>query len=103
MLTGHHGLISSMGEEWQEQRRFALRHLKDFGFGRSKMEDLVLDEYKELAAELCRLSDNGNVEMESKNVFNLTILNVLWRIVMGKRFDMNDVMQKQRIEKLQDM
>lgn len=34
----------SNGSEWQEQRRFALRQLKDFGFGKLGMEHLILEE-----------------------------------------------------------
>lgn len=29
-----HGIFFREGESWHEQRRFALRHLRDFGFGR---------------------------------------------------------------------
>lgn len=28
------GIFFREGESWNEQRRFALRHLRDFGFGR---------------------------------------------------------------------
>ena len=28
------GIIGSSGKNWQEQRRFALQHLKDFGLGK---------------------------------------------------------------------
>jgi hypothetical protein len=31
-------------EFWQEQRRFVLRHLKEFGFGRHTMAELVEEE-----------------------------------------------------------
>ena len=47
-----HGLIGASGTEWKEQRRFALRHLKDFGFGRSSMEEIILEEFNELAEML---------------------------------------------------
>ncbi|CAG7716435.1 unnamed protein product, partial [Allacma fusca] len=29
--SGPHGIIWSTGQEWLEQRRFTLRHLRDFG------------------------------------------------------------------------
>jgi len=32
------------GPEWQEQRRFLLRQLRDFGFGKIKMEPLIHEE-----------------------------------------------------------
>ncbi len=35
------GIFFSNGKEWQEQRRFALKNLRDFGFGKLSMEELV--------------------------------------------------------------
>ena len=29
------------GQEWTDQRRFALKHLKDFGFGRAGLEGVI--------------------------------------------------------------
>lgn len=38
------------GLQWKDQRRFALRHLRDFGFGRrfSELEMDIADELKQL-------------------------------------------------------
>lgn len=40
------------GELWQEQRRFAVRHLKDLGFGKSSLEGLMIEEIAELIADV---------------------------------------------------
>ena len=42
------GLVFSRGQTWAEQRRFTLRVLRDFGFGKSSMEDTLLDEVDKL-------------------------------------------------------
>lgn len=34
------------GELWQEQRSFALRHMRQLGFGKSAMETLIINELK---------------------------------------------------------
>ena len=34
----------SNGTEWQEQRRFSLRNLRDLGFGKMSMEHLIHEE-----------------------------------------------------------
>jgi len=34
----------SNGTEWQEQRRFVLRNLRDFGFGKIGMEPFIMEE-----------------------------------------------------------
>ncbi|CAL8094325.1 unnamed protein product [Orchesella dallaii] len=38
------GIIFNEGKDWQDQRRFALKNLRDFGFGKGTMESLILDE-----------------------------------------------------------
>ncbi len=35
------GIMFSNGQEWTEQRRFAAKSLKDFGFGTQSMEELI--------------------------------------------------------------
>jgi hypothetical protein len=42
--TASRGLLFSVGREWTEQRRFALRRLRDFGLGKSSMEELIHEE-----------------------------------------------------------
>ena len=73
------------GSDWKEQRRFALKHLRDFGLGKSSMEDIVRDEFEALADHMRTLADGG--EVDTHLFFNLSIMNVLWRIVSGKRCD----------------
>ena len=40
------GIVFTHGKQWTEQRRFALKTLRDFGFGKSAMENIILDEVK---------------------------------------------------------
>jgi hypothetical protein len=42
------GVLLTDEEFWQEQRRFVLRHLKEFGFGRRTMAELVEEEAMQL-------------------------------------------------------
>ena len=42
------GIIFSRGKAWTDQRRFTLRVLRDFGFGKSSMEDTIVDEVDKL-------------------------------------------------------
>ncbi len=43
------GIIMSNGPYWKEQRRFTLRNLRDFGFGKTSREDVIMAE----ATKLC--------------------------------------------------
>ena len=81
------GLLNSSGKEWQEQRRFTLKHLKDFGFGKSSMENLIQDEVDKLIAFLekdCGKPMNLNLKM------NLAVLNGLWYILVGESLELDD-------------
>ena len=42
------GVVNPNGQEWIEQRRFALRHLREFGFGKASMEDMFSEEINRL-------------------------------------------------------
>ena len=46
------GIIMTDGPEWTSQRRFALKHLKDFGFGRSGLEGVIQGEVEDLVTLL---------------------------------------------------
>jgi methyl farnesoate epoxidase/farnesoate epoxidase len=46
------GVLQTSGKYWREQRRFLLRHLKDFGFGKSSMESTIQEEMTKLCTKL---------------------------------------------------
>lgn len=46
------GVFFTDGPFWVNQRRFTLRHLRDFGFGKKSMEGLMLEEVDDLIDEI---------------------------------------------------
>lgn len=42
------GIAYNHGPEWTEQRRFALKTLRDFGFGKKSMEAIMHENVDEL-------------------------------------------------------
>ena len=40
-LHGFHGIVVTEGQEWREHRRFAMKTLKGFGLGKSRMEQIM--------------------------------------------------------------
>ncbi|KAJ9577737.1 hypothetical protein L9F63_005730 [Diploptera punctata] len=79
------GVFFSDGAFWVEQRRFTLRHLRDFGFGKSKMESLICDEIEDVVRELrdCH-------EFQVSRYFGLSSVNVIWALLAGSRFSRDD-------------
>merc|ERR1719167_526270 len=81
------GIISTDGQEWLEQRRFALKHLKDFGFGKSGLHGIIQEEVDILIKHLMQFQHQ---DFRMETVFGIPVINVLWVIVAGKRFDRKD-------------
>jgi Cytochrome P450. len=46
---------------WQDQRRFVLRHLREFGFGRRTMAELVEEEAEQLVKAFQQKLDGSQV------------------------------------------
>jgi len=81
------GIISTDGQDWAEQRRFALKHLKDFGFGKVGLHGVIQEEVDDLIDYFTK-QENKDFRMET--VFGVPVINVLWTIVAGRRFDRED-------------
>lgn len=85
------GLIFTEGNIWQEQRRFALRHLRDLGFGKTSVEDQIMDEIRDMISDI-----QINSQSHPKNVvdfsslFTISISNILWSIIGNQRYQRND-------------
>ena len=75
-------LSINAGDEWREQRRFALKHLKDFGFGKSSMENMICVEVTDLANHLRSMKDG---EIDTKQLFNFYVMNIMWCMMSGSR------------------
>ena len=97
------GIITASGKAWREQRRFALKHLKDFGFGKSSMEHQIADEVKELLDNLKIKIKEGEHEVPMVHIFNLPVVNSLWKIIANQRLDLNHPKEKQKIADLAEM
>lgn len=84
------GVVHNDGPEWQEQRRFSLRHLRDLGFGKTSSEGLIREEIDDLMDEI-RLQSGRNQPVDFKGMFNLSLINILWALIGGERFKRDDV------------
>nr|XP_053641055.1 cytochrome P450 2D14-like [Cherax quadricarinatus] len=89
------GLLGGNGQTWQELRRFVLRHLRDFGFGKTSCEPLIVKEVTEL---MDHIQQQEGQPIVMKRLFNRSVVNVVWRIVMGKRFPHDDAKVAKVIE-----
>ncbi|KAK2704354.1 cytochrome P450 2J6-like [Artemia franciscana] len=90
---GNHGILFADGTGWREMRRFTLRTLRDFGLGRTSLENIVKDEISQLIEGLTK---NDGEELLLHNRFSISVVNALWMITAGKRYDIDDPLIKER-------
>nr|XP_003703633.1 PREDICTED: probable cytochrome P450 304a1 isoform X1 [Megachile rotundata] len=93
------GIFFTDGSFWKEQRRFTLRHMRDFGFGRrhDKYESDMMEEVNILVNML----KEGPINEEEKaylkpgcalfpDVLYPYSANSIWNIMFGERFDRSE-------------
>ncbi|CAL8079866.1 unnamed protein product [Orchesella dallaii] len=81
---GAYGLINAEGESWETHRRFTLRTFRNVGFSKTSMEGLILDEVR---AMLERFKKFERTPISGNRIFNAPVVNSLWHIVAGERFE----------------
>lgn len=85
------GLLLTDEEFWQEQRRFVLRHLREFGFGRGTMAQMVEDESEDLVRTFMdKIKPGTSTIMNMKDVFGVSVLNTLWTMMANNRYNPDD-------------
>ncbi|KAK6627540.1 hypothetical protein RUM44_010018 [Polyplax serrata] len=93
------GLLLTDEEFWHEQRKFVLRHLREFGFGRRTMSGLVEDEASELVKYFKARVAEGNNILPMRDAFGVYVLNTLWSMLAGIRYSPEDL----ELKKLQNL
>ena len=81
------GVILSEGRTWADQRRFTLKTLRDFGFGKQGMEEMIAEEVRQFK-DLINKTEGEPFDFIHE--LNLPILNALWMVTVGERFEYND-------------
>lgn len=84
------GISMAEGNFWKEQRRFTQRHLKDLGFGKTSMENII---HQEVEVVLHELKQEAGPNCENPvcmdSLIKVAKLNVLWHIMSGQKYDHN--------------
>ena len=82
------GVVFSSGKTWDEQRKFVLKKLSEFGVGKSRLEDTITEQVELLIKVLRKDSSKGPVHLGQR--FSVSIINSIWNIVTGSQFDLDD-------------
>jgi len=79
------GVISSNGEQWQHDRRFVLRNLRNLGMGKNYLESAIHTEAQALVEDLKSYEGEAVPFPDS---LKTVALNIIWQMVAGKRYDL---------------
>merc|ERR1712032_988509 len=82
------GIVMTDGKRWTSQRSFAVKHLRNFGFGKKDLEVVIEREASSLVEHI--LANNGNEMRMEMFTFAVPVLNVLWDMVAGHAFKRED-------------
>ena len=82
------GVLFSSGHTWVEMRRASLHTLRDFGFGKSIVEDAIDEEVENLLAHID--ANYLNQQIDVGRFFNISVLASLWKIVSGESIKIGD-------------
>ena len=82
-----YGVVNSEGNRWQEQRRFALKTLRDLGFGRTKMEEIIKEELMDVCQGL-EAANGKFINMDRR--FNTPVERTIFRVISNEPLNPND-------------
>ncbi|XP_013774212.1 cytochrome P450 2U1-like [Limulus polyphemus] len=86
-LTDGLGIVQSEGKIWQEHRRFALKTLRDFGFGKLSLEGRVLEIAKDI---LNALKQTYETPYDMSNLLANSTTNVICSLMFDKHYNYQD-------------
>ncbi|XP_071093054.1 cytochrome P450 2J4-like [Haliotis cracherodii] len=81
------GIFMSSGQAWKDLRRFSLQTMRDFGMGKSSVEDKVKDEVN---AILTILSESDGKRFHFHDFMDVATGNIICSLIFGERYDYHD-------------
>ncbi|XP_068169197.1 cytochrome P450 2F2-like [Antennarius striatus] len=86
--TGNQGIIlADYGSPWKEHRRFSLMTLRNFGLGKTSMEERI---HGELQYTIKTLENSIGKTMSPQLMFHNASSNIICQVLFGKRYDYDD-------------
>ncbi|KAK5640616.1 hypothetical protein RI129_011427 [Pyrocoelia pectoralis] len=83
------GILFNDSKSWQEQKKFVLKQLKAFGPGTVGMRDILEEEVAVVVDNIKKRIElgGGRCILRMDNFFGVHILNILWGVITGKKYN----------------
>lgn len=94
------GIIFTDGKTWDDNRRFSLKYLKEFGFGKRSMEDLILENAVSLTMKIEKEIQETNIIEYFPRISNIAVLNNMWCFIAGSKFKEENQKVKEALKSL---
>ena len=91
------GIIGSDGELWKQHRRFALEVLRDFGMGKSLLEDKIHEEALFFMEEIASFEERP---MNPHRLIMYAVSNIIGSMISGSRMSYQSPKIKKHMEVL---
>lgn len=91
------GVLSTNGDVWKRNRKFALHGLRDFGMGKKSIEYKIQEECRALVEEI---SSYGNRPWNPKTLLLNAVSNIICSIVFGHRFEYSNKKFQKLVDKV---
>ena len=91
------------GDFWEEQRRFSHRNMRELGFGKSSIEDQMMEEINDLISEMSETAkSNAEHVVDFNDIFKVSMVNILWGIVGLKCYRRSDPTFKKLFDSIEE-
>uniref|UniRef100_A0A8C1SBS9 Cytochrome P450, family 2, subfamily K, polypeptide16 n=1 Tax=Cyprinus carpio TaxID=7962 RepID=A0A8C1SBS9_CYPCA len=91
-VSGCYSIIFANGESWREMRRFALTNLRDFGMGKKKIEEKIIE-------ETCHLLEEFEKFEGKTDVLNTTACSFVGKPFETTRFEYTDPQLRSMVDR----
>eukprot|EP00063_Salmo_salar_P065290 XP_014040125.1 PREDICTED: cytochrome P450 2K1-like [Salmo salar] len=98
-FTNGHGILFGNGDSWKEMRRFALTNLRDFGMGKKRIEEKILEEIHYLIEVF---ENHKGKAFDTTQPLHYAVSNIISNVVYGSRFEYSDPKFKASIKRVDD-